>query len=52
MKALTIVSAMIDTIALAVIANDRIERMTLRNADTSYRCLKSAARASPRSALA
>ncbi len=38
MKALTIGSAMIDTIA--VIANDRIERMTLRNADASYPLLE------------
>lgn len=34
MKPLTSCSATIDTIA--VIANDRIERMTLRNAGTSY----------------
>lgn len=38
MKALTVGGAMIDTIA--VIANDRIERMTMRNADTSYLLLE------------
>ena len=38
MKALTIGGAMIDTIA--VIANDRIERMTMRNADTSFLLLE------------
>ena len=34
MKTLTVGGAMIDTIA--VIANERIERMTMRNADTSF----------------
>lgn len=38
MKALTVGSAMIDTIA--VIANERIERMTMRNADTSFLLLE------------
>ncbi len=38
MKALTVGGAMIDTIA--VIANDRIERMTMRNADTSFLLLE------------
>ena len=38
MKALTIGGAMIDTIA--VIANDRIERMTMRNAETSFLLLE------------
>ncbi|MEQ1716243.1 MAG: carbohydrate kinase family protein, partial [Hyphomicrobium sp.] len=38
MKILTIGGAMIDTIA--VIANERIERMTMRNADTSFLLLE------------
>lgn len=38
MKALTIGGAMIDTIA--VIANERIERMTMRNADASFLLLE------------
>lgn len=38
MKALTVGGAMIDTIA--VIANERIERMTMRNADTSFLLLE------------
>lgn len=38
MKALTIGGAMIDTIA--VIANERVERMTMRNADTSFLLLE------------
>jgi ribokinase len=38
MKALTIGGAMIDTIA--VIANERIERMTMRNADTAFLLLE------------
>ena len=38
MKALTVGGAMIDTIA--VIANDRIERMTMRNADMSFLLLE------------
>ena len=38
MKALTVGSAMIDTIA--VIANERIERMTMRNADTAFLLLE------------
>jgi len=38
MKVLTIGGAMIDTIA--VIANERIERMTMRNADTSFLLLE------------
>lgn len=38
MKALTVGGAMIDTIA--VIANERIERMTMRNAETSYLLLE------------
>jgi len=38
MKALTIGGAMIDTIA--VIANERIERMTMRNAETSFLLLE------------
>ena len=38
MKALTVGGAMIDTIA--VIADERIERMTMRNADTSFLLLE------------
>ena len=38
MKALTIGGAMIDTIA--VIASERVERMTMRNADTSFLLLE------------
>ena len=38
MKALTVGGAMIDTIA--VIANERIERMTMRNAETSFLLLE------------
>lgn len=38
MKVLTVGGAMIDTIA--VIANERIERMTMRNADTSFLLLE------------
>ena len=38
MKALSVGGAMIDTIA--VIANERIERMTMRNADTSFLLLE------------
>jgi ribokinase len=38
MKALTIGGAMIDTIA--VIANERVERMTMRNAETSFLLLE------------
>ena len=38
MKALTVGGAMIDTIA--VIANKRVERMTMRNADTSFLLLE------------
>jgi ribokinase len=38
MKVLTLGGAMIDTIA--VIANERIERMTMRNADTSFLLLE------------
>ena len=38
MKALTVGGGMIDTIA--VIANERIERMTMRNADTSFLLLE------------
>jgi ribokinase len=38
MKILTVGGAMIDTIA--VIANERIERMTMRNADTSFLLLE------------
>ena len=38
LKALTIGSAMIDTIA--VIASERIEQITLRNADTSFLLLE------------
>ncbi len=38
MKALTVGGAMIDTIA--VISNERIERMTMRNADTSFLLLE------------
>lgn len=38
MKALTVGSAMIDTIA--VIANERIEHMTMRNAETSFLLLE------------
>jgi ribokinase len=38
MKALTIGGAMIDTIA--VIANERVERMAMRNADTAYLLLE------------
>ena len=38
MKTLTVGGAMIDTIA--VIANERIERMTMRNADTSFLLLE------------
>jgi len=38
MKALTVGGAMIDTIA--VIANERVERMTMRNADTSFLLLE------------
>ncbi len=38
MKALTVGGAMIDTIA--VIANERIERMAMRNADTSFLLLE------------
>ena len=34
MKALTIGGAMVDTIA--IIASDRIERMSMRNADTAF----------------
>jgi ribokinase len=38
MKALTVGGAMIDT--LAIIADDRIERMTMRNADSSFLLLE------------
>ena len=38
MKALTIGGAMIDTIA--IIADDRIERMTMLNADSSFLLLE------------
>lgn len=38
MKALTVGGAMIDTIA--VIANERVERMTMRNAETSFLLLE------------
>ena len=38
MKALTVGGAMLDTIA--IIADDRIERMTMLNADTSFLLLE------------
>src|SRR5215475_15673594 len=38
MKALTVGGAMIDTIA--IIASDRIERMSMRNADSSFLLLE------------
>ena len=38
MKALTVGDAMIDTIA--IIASDRIEQMTMKNADSSFLLLE------------